>query len=217
MKINNISEHVNTLQQLVSNKHPGNFHGIEKRLMIAIILLKFLFPSFWIRERAWSKNNIIRNIAIDTYIISKVIFMLATLTFWRRHYLLVQFATIYLFADLVIYLLWIVILLELNKSHPNFRRNLIMLGINMLEIISAFAIFYLMTNSLHYTNNQSIVSWWIDAFYFSTSTLATVWYGDIVAMGKLWHLISTVQILIWFFFVSLVFTGITSKLTIKQD
>lgn len=216
MSLNSRAEHIMTLMQLIRNEHPWQFRWVEKWLMIMIIWLKLLFPSFWIRQRASTKSHATRNMAIDTYIISKVIFMLAVLTFWRRSYLIVQILTVYLFADLLVYLLWLIILLELNKSHPNFRRNLIMLGINMLEIISAFAIFYLMTKSLHYSNGTQIQNG-MDAFYFSTTTIATVWYGDITTTWSLWHFITTLQILIWFFFVSLVFTGITSKVELRQD
>jgi hypothetical protein len=183
--------------------------------MIIIMALKLCFPSFWIRHYAdlqWPK---VRNTLMEYYIVGKTVVMFGILGLWLATHPIWWILTAYLLGDLITYLLWLVVLAELNHSQPNFRRNLILLGVNMIEINAAFAIFYIASGSLRHWSQ--VVDSWLDAFYFSLSTFATVWFGDMIAVGQLWHIVSMAQILVSFLFISLVLTSVASKIEIRSE
>gem|GEM_PF-3416756 len=47
-----INQHIVTLKLLWNRTHEGSFRGVERRVMMAILALKLLFPSFRIRHYA---------------------------------------------------------------------------------------------------------------------------------------------------------------------
>lgn len=65
------------------------------------------------------------------------------------------------------------------------RRSLILLGINYLEIILAFAIMYLATNSIGYSDGNNLITTRTEAFYFSAVTITTLGCGNMVAKSSL--------------------------------
>lgn len=212
-----IGDHIATLKWLRSRTHEWGFRGVERRIMMIVLALKLCFPSFWIRHYADIRSNRLRNKLIEEYVLLKTMIMLIILICgWWSHWIALVI-TFYFLADLITYLLGLVTLSNLNHTQPNLRRNLILLGINMLELVSAFSIFYLGTQSLYYAENHVLVTSWIDGIYYSIATFATVGYGDLITVGSWWHLLSTCQILTSFLFISLVLSSVVSKLELNSE
>lgn len=212
-----IHEHISTMHSVRNRTHEWNFHGIERVIMVIVLLLKLCFPSFWIRHYADTHSHRLRNSMIEQYVIIKttVIMLVLWLGWWsQRRWVWI---TLYFVWDLIVYLLGLIVLSNLHHSQPNLRRNLILLGINMIEIIAAFAIFYLATQSLHLSGDHTVVTNWLQAFYFSIATFATVWYGDMIVLGNRWYILSIAQILTSLLFISLVFSSVASKLEITSE
>lgn len=212
-----INEHINTLQSIRNRTHEGDFHGIERIVMIVVLLLKLCFPSFRIRHYADMHSHRLRNAMIEQYVIIKTILILFVLWCGRWSQWRWVGITIYFIGDLVVYLLWLIVLSNLHHSQPNLRRNLILLWINMIEIITAFAVFYLASWSLHTTADSHVVVHWLQAFYFSIATFATVGYGDMVVSWTRGYILSILQILTSLLFISLVFSSVASKLEITSE
>lgn len=57
-------------------------------------------------------------------------------------------------------------------------RSLLLIGINYFEIIIAFAIMYIVTHSIRYTNCANIIKNPLDALYFSAVTITTLGCGS---------------------------------------
>lgn len=185
--------------------------------MVIIMILKMCFPSFWIRHYADLQWHTMRNRLIEYYVLSTTTMMILILVLWWRSHWIWITITIYVFIDLIVYLFGLIILSKLNQSQPNIRRNLILLWINMIQIISAFAIMYLGSWSLYRAWTNIAVLSWLDAFYFSIATFATVWYGDMVTIGHLGHFIAICQIMTSFLFISLVLSSVVSKVEIHTE
>lgn len=205
------------MKQLWNRSHEWGFRGLERILMMIIMWLKLCFPSFWIRHYADLRWHVARNRLIEQYVVGVTMMMLCILAFGGWTHPIWLFLTAYTFADLIVYLLWLILLSNLNHSQPNLRRNLILLWINTVEIIAAYAIFYLGTNSLYHAGSSELVQSGLDAFYFSIATFATVWYGDMVTNWHVWHFIATCQILTSFLFISLVLSSVVSKIEITSE
>jgi hypothetical protein len=212
-----IHEHMSTMRALRNRTHEGDFHGIERIIMVMVLLLKLCFPSFWIRHYADMHSHRLRNTMIEQYVVIKTAIILLVLWcgWWSQWWWVA--ITLYLVWDLVVYLLGLIVLSNLHHSQPNLRRNLILLWINMIEIIASFAIFYLGTGSLHTSWNHQLVTNGLQAFYFSIATFATVGYGDMVVLGNRWYMLSILQVLTSLLFISLVFSSVASKLEITSE
>ncbi len=212
-----IHEHMITMRALRNRTHEWDFHGIERIIMVFVLLLKLCFPSFWIRHYADMHSHRLRNSMVEQYVIIKTVLILLVLWCGRWSQWWWVAITVYLIGDLVTYLLWLIVLSNLHHSQPNLRRNLILLGINMIEIIAAFGVFYLASWSLHTTANNQVVTNWLQAFYFSIATFATVGYGDMVVSWTRWYILSIMQVLTSLLFISLVFSSVASKLEITSE
>lgn len=212
-----IQQHLLTMKQLWNRSHEWGFRGLERLLMMIVMWLKLCFPSFWIRHYADLQWHTMRNRLIEYYVVGTTVMMLMVLALGGRTHPIWVLLTAYTFADLIVYLLWLILLSNLNHSQPNLRRNLILLWINTIQIISAFAIFYLGTDSLYHAGTMEVVQSWLDAFYFSIATFATVWYGDMVTHWYIGHLLATCQILTSFLFISLVLSSVVSKIEITSE
>jgi len=212
-----IQHHIITMRQLRDRSHEWGFRGVERLIILLIMSMKLCFPSFWIRHYADLTGHLMRNRLIEYYVMGTTTMLVMILALqWWTHWIWVAL-TIYTFWDLIVYLLWLIILGDLNHSQPNLRRNIILLGINTIQIVSSFAIMYLASNSLYYAWSESLVSSWLDAFYFSIATFATVGYGDMVTMWSIGHFLATCQILTSFLFISLVLSSVVSKIEIHSE
>lgn len=65
------------------------------------------------------------------------------------------------------------------------NRSLILLLFNFFEIIIEFAILYLATDSIVYSNSKEIITTPLEALYFSTITITTSGYGDMMPISSL--------------------------------
>lgn len=212
-----IESHILTIKKLWDRTHDGEFRGLERLLMIAIMWLKLCFPSFWIRHYADVRWNNLKSRLMEYYVLAATAITMLILLSGRWSHWTWLVITIYTFAELVVYLLWLILLGKINHRQPNIRRNLILLGMNTIEIIAAFAIFYLNSNSLYYANSGELVQSGAEAFYFSIATFATVGYGDMVTHWHMGHFIATCQILTSFLFITLVLSSVVSKIEITSE
>lgn len=65
------------------------------------------------------------------------------------------------------------------------NRSLILLLFNFFEIIIEFAILYLATDSIVYSTSKEIITTPLEALYFSTITITTSGYGDMMPISSL--------------------------------
>jgi hypothetical protein len=205
------------MRRLRNRSHEWWFRGLERVLMLLVMWLKLCFPSFRIRHHTDRRGSRARNRAIEYYILLTTIAMLLILALgWWKYALGVAFV-IYVFADLAVYFMGLVLLSSLNYSQPNLRRNLILLWINMVQIITAYGVFYLASSSLHYAGSGELVTSGLDAFYFSLATFATVWYGDIVSTGAIGHALAIGHMMTSFLFLSLILSSVVSRMEIMGE
>jgi len=78
-------------------------------------------------------------------------------------------------------------MIQNDEMRPSFNRHVyrILLGILLLTIVAGTVIFHLVE---HFS--------WLDAYYFSVITLATVGYGDLVPHTSLGKVLTTLYIFI---------------------
>ena len=75
---------------------------------------------------------------------------------------------------------------------------------NYCEIIIGFAVLYLATYSIGYSNSNKIITTPIEALYFSTVTITTLGYGDMIPISPLGQKLALLEPLLGFILVVLV-------------
>lgn len=80
-----------------------------------------------------------------------------------------------------------------NWNVRSINRSLIILMLNYFEIVIGFAILYLTTKSVGYSESDIIISTPLEGFYFSTITLTTLGYGDLSPINSTGQLLSVIE------------------------
>lgn len=84
------------------------------------------------------------------------------------------------------------------------NRSLLLLTVNYCEIIIGFAILYLATHSIGYSNSDKVITKPIEALYFSVVTITTLGYGDMRPISPFGQGLALLEPLLGFVMVVLV-------------
>jgi len=84
------------------------------------------------------------------------------------------------------------------------NRSLIILMLNYFEIVIGFAILYLTTSSIGYSESNTIISTPLEGVYFSTITLTTLGYGDLNPINSTGQLLSIIEPIFGFVLIILI-------------
>jgi len=134
-------------------------------------------PAMFVRWISGKFGYMSRKFSIEIYAILKPIFLYFVLFSGRANNKWWVLLTLWLFADLYLYLFGLVFLRRFYTVPASYGRSLLLLGINFCEAALAFAIFYTFSHSLF--SNGHVVYAPIDMLYFSLVTASTVGFGDI--------------------------------------
>lgn len=116
----------------------------------------------------------------------------------------------YLFLETIFYIPTLIFASDLFSRPRSYRRSMLLLFFNYLEIVFAYAVFYSCGNYLNKPFQH-----WFDAVYFSIITSSSIGYGDfhpVMTMGK--FLVST-QALLFLFFIVLFLNFFSTKVKSK--
>lgn len=189
---------------------------IEKYLILMVLWLKMLMPSFWIRH--YAEQHIHTRWLFDLYVVLKPLLFFTFMYFHLHVYPLVMVLILYLMFDLILYIFWLVILHDLFTKPISIRKNLILLWANYMEIVMWFAVLYLHRDAIDFIGyKKEWTIWMIDAIYYSMSTLSTVWYGDVASSWHTGMLLTMIQLFISIMFVGIVMSWFVSQLQIKDE
>lgn len=158
-----------------------DIYGIERFFLILLSAFLMLMPTMFVRWifGLWGLHK--RKVGIELYALAKPVILLLILGTGTRLGIFGAVVAIVFLTDLYSYLLGIVLLRDFWRRPFSYGRSLILLGINLIEFVTGFAILYLYCGNLR--QGELPVTEGIDAFYFSVVTTMTVGYGDITPSG----------------------------------
>jgi hypothetical protein len=191
---NSITKQITHIKEVWnSNEYPD--YGIERALRLFLVCVQIIFPGLYIR--AIAKTRLDRKMLNEFYVNLKIfiyiIFLCVPLPQW------ISYICIYLIAETLCYLLGL-IFLEPEYKNPaySYKRNLILVIINYIEITLGFAVIY-----FHGFTIDAIpeLKTSIDAIYFSFISTTTVGYGDMHPITNWSKITCATQSLISFLFV----------------
>lgn len=188
---------------------------LEKSFMT---LLVFIRSFSLVHIQGFFKSIKIRSQISEFYVI--IWFFLFFVLLWYPLPLtfILYIIVLYGLIDLLNYRLCIVFVDRYQQDWGlrSLNRSLLLLMLNFFEIILGFAILYLATESIGYSNSNEAISTPIEALYFSTVTITTLGFGDIQPILKIGQKLAMLEVLSGFILVILVIGVFISGINIKE-
>ena len=206
---NPIQKTIQNIKAIWNNDHQDD-NGIEKIIRLFLSSSQLLFPGIYIKYLANQKGPQYKDLSLDFYVLLKVCFPLIMLhNNWQTNPVLV-YLMVYVLLETVLYIPTLIFASDSFSKPRSYKRSMLLLFFNYLEIVFAYAVLYSCGNFLN-----KPFSHWFDAIYFSIITSSSIGYGDfypITPMGK--FMVST-QALLFLFFVILFLNFFSTKIKSK--
>ena len=180
--------------------------GFEKVLRLFLVAIQFFFPGLHYRSFWGKKGTMVRNVAIEFYVLFKTMLPLFFLLSGLYKNMWAVAVSSYLLLETICYVSALIFVSDMFVKPRSYRRNILMLFLNYLEIAFSFAVIY---SGMHLLGNQahSIV----DYVYFSIITSTTIGYGDLHPVNNLGKILVCVQAIMVVAFVVLFLNFFGSK------
>jgi Ion channel len=206
---NPIQKRIMNIRAIWNNNHQDDT-GIEKIVRLFLSSSLLLFPGVYIKYLASLKGYEYRDLALDFYVLLKVSFPLLILIFDLQSNQYVIWIMIYVLLETVLYIPTLIFASDMFSKPRSYKRSMLLLFLNYIEIIFSFAVLYSCGNYLNKPLDH-----WFDAVYFSTINSASIGYGDYYPITLIGKVLATAQAFLFLFFVVLFLNFFTAKIKVK--
>ena len=216
-KVNKITHHnisplkktILNIRAIWNNDHEED-NGIEKIVRLFLSSSQLLFPGIYIKHFANKLGHEYKDLAMDFYILAKVVFPILILTNEWQNNNYVVYILIYILLETIFYIPTLIFASDLFSQPRSYKRSMLLLFFNYLESILAFAVFYRTGNYLNAPLNH-----WFDAIYYSFVTSSTIGYGEYYPTTVEGKIFTILQVFLFLCFVILFMNFFSSKLKSK--
>ena len=208
-KYNPIQKRILNIKSIWNNDHQDD-NGIEKIVRLFLSSSQLLFPGIYIKHFANKLGYEYKDLAMDFYILAKVVFpILILINDWQTNNYVVL-VLIYILLETVLYIPTLIFASDLFSQPRSYKRSMLLLFFNYLESVLSFAVFYRTGNYLNAPLNN-----WFDAVYYSFVTSSTIGYGDYYPVATVGKIFTILQVFLFLFFVILFMNFFSSKIKTK--
>ncbi len=187
--------------------------GFEKILRLLLVSVQILFPGIHIRQYFEKYGVIARNTAIEFYVLFKTLLPFIFLITGFYHHIAAVVISSYLLIETIIYVTSLIFVSDMFVRARSYRRNILMLFFNYMEISLSFAVIY---GSMHLLGDHAYSV--MDYIYFSIVTSTTIGYGDMHPVGGLGKMTVCIQAILVVAFIVLFLNFFGSKVeTLKNE
>ncbi len=185
-------------------------NGIEKMLRLFLAVSQFFFPGLYVKHFFSRRLNPFQDLAIDVYVLLKVVFpfILISTGLAKNDFCLA--ILIWLMAETMLYVPRLIFASDIIEKPRSYRRSMLLLFVNYIEIILDFAVLYAHGNYL----NKAFMHWF-DPIYFSFITASTIGFGDFHPVTPIGKFLVSFQSTLIIVFVALFLNFFTGKIESK--
>jgi hypothetical protein len=208
-EFNPVEKRIQNIKAIWNNDHQDD-NGIEKMVRLFLSSSQLLFPGIYIKYFAFKKGAEYEDLAVDFYVLLKVTFPLVLLVSGLHNNPFLVALLVYVLLETILYIPTLIFASDLFSKPRSYKRSMLLLFLNYLEIVFAYAVLYSCDSYLNKPFSN-----WFDAVYFSIITSSSIGYGDfypVTTQGK--FLVST-QALLFLFFVVLFLNFFSTKIKSK--
>ena len=206
---NPIQKSILNIKAIWNNDHQDD-NGIEKIIRLLLSSSQLLFPGIYIKFLANKKGPQYLDLSLDFYVLLKVTFPILILVNHWQVYNFVIYAMVYVLLETILYIPTLIFASDTFSKPRSYRRSMLLLFFNYLEIVFAYAVLYTCGNYL----NKPFYHWF-DAIYFSIITSSSIGYGDYYPTTPYGKFLVSSQALLFLFFVVLFLNFFSTKINGK--
>lgn len=206
---NPVQKRIKNIKAIWNNDHQDD-NGIEKIIRLLLSSSQLLFPGVYIKYLASLKGYEYRDLALDFYVLLKVTFPLLILIYQWQQLHFVIWIMLYVLLETVLYIPTLIFASDMFSKPRSYKRSMLLLFLNYIEIIFAFGVLYSCDNYLNKPFDN-----WFDAVYFSIVTSSSIGYGDYYPVTTIGKVLVSVQALLFLFFVVLFLNFFSTKIKAK--
>lgn len=204
-----IGSRIKNIKAIWNNAHDNDL-GIEKLFRLFLAASPFFFLGLYIKQIAGKRGHAYQDLAVDFFILLKVFFPFA-LIYWELGHSKILFAIlIWFMAETILYVPTLVFASDSLARPRSYRRSMLMLFFNYIEIILDFSVIYSLNNFL----NQPFKAWY-DPIYFSFTTSASIGFGDFFPVTGMGKFIVSCQSIIFLMFVVVFLNFFSAKVVTR--
>ena len=209
LKINPIQKRILNIQSIWNNDHQED-NGIEKIFRLFLSISQLVFPGVYIKYIFSRKNYEYQDIAMDFYIILKLLFPIYILKNNLQDQNILIYIMVYVLLETVLYIPTLIFASDMLSRPKSYKRSMLLLFLNYLEIVFAFAVLYTLGD-----NMNKPFTHWFDAVYFSIITANSVGYGDFYPVTPFAKVLVSIQAMFFLSFVVLFLNFFSAKVKNK--
>jgi hypothetical protein len=185
------------------NNYHYNDAGIEKLLRLGLAFSQFFFPGVYIKQIFWRFGNLFEDLSIDVYVLFKMLLPLFIIINGLQQFNVAGFALfifipIWFLLETVFHVSTLVLASDIFSRPRSYRRAVLLLFFNFLEIVFDFAVLYSSGNHI----TPAFVNL-IDPIYFSFVTSTTIGFGDYTPVTSIAKFLVICQAIIYLLFLVL--------------
>ena len=208
-KFNPIQKRIQNIKAIWNNDHQDD-NGIEKIVRLFLSSSQLFFPGIYIKYLVSKKGAEYEDLAVDFYVLLKVALPLTILiNQWQTNPILLGIM-VYVMLETVLYIPTLIFASDLFSKPRSYKRSMLLLFFNYLEMVFAFAVLYTCDNYL----NRPFTHWF-DAIYFSTVTSSTIGFGDYYPVKTFGKFLVSMQSLLVLLYVVLFLNFFSTKIKSK--
>lgn len=209
LKTNPIQKRILNIQSIWNNDHQDD-NGIEKIFRLFLSISQLVFPGVYIKYIFSRKNYEYQDIAMDFYIIIKLLFPIYILKNNLQDQNILIYIMVYVLLETVLYIPTLIFASDMLSRPRSYKRSMLLLFLNYLEIVFAFAVLYTLGD-----NMNKPFTHWFDAIYFSIISANSVGYGDFYPITTFAKVLVSIQAMFFLSFVVLFLNFFSAKVKNK--
>jgi hypothetical protein len=197
---NAFTKQVQLISDIWQNPNLDSF-GIERLVRLFLATTQLFVPVMLIKVVFEKWGYFERKLAVETYLLFKIAFPLCCIFQEWYNYIALIINVLFL-CETLLYLANLVFLSDVTKPH-SYRRALLFVFLNYIEIALGFAALYDYLNKYNLFSANHAFQNKLEPIYFSFVTAASIGYGDFVPATSIGEFLVILQSLIFFLFVAI--------------
>jgi hypothetical protein len=170
----------------------------------------FFFLGMYIKEISGRRGQAHQDLAVDILVLGKVFFPILILSQGWQNNLFLFVVLIWFMIETLLYVPTLIFASDSLSRPRSYRRSMLLLFFNYLEIIFDFSVIYAAGNFFNMPFHT-----WFDPIYFSFITSASIGYGDFYPVTPAGKLIVSCHSVVFLIFVVVFLNFFSSKIQSK--
>jgi hypothetical protein len=207
--ISPLHKRISNIQSIWNNDHEDD-NGIEKIVRLFLSISQLFFLGIYIKHFANKFGHEYKDLAMDLYVLSKVIFpFLILINDWQNHDYVI-WILVFLLLETILYIPTLIFASDLFSRPRSYKRSMLLLFFNYIEVVVSFAVLYTLGDNMNKPFEH-----WFDSVYFSLISSNSIGYGDYYPITTFGKVLVSLQALFFLSFVILFLNFFSTKVKSK--